>query len=204
MKQQSETIATSGFTITTPPTFPLQPKQSKQLLLVLLAAVIGFVVPLTMVLLVEFLDNTVKSPIRAEDQTGLKILGAYPNLNVKSHYKNVDMDWLTDKSIGLIVQTRRLGIRKMNQEHHKPTSVLIFSTRENEGKSFIADSIARELATIHKKVLVVSPDEVEEVEGVDSFTFSEQNTEFLELKDFQSLLPDKYRDQTMIIFSVRI
>ena len=172
MRQQSETIATSGITVTTEPTYPLEPVESKQFLLVLLAAVVGFLIPLIFVLLIEFLDNTVKSPIRAEEQTGLKIIGAYPDINPSSDYKNIDMDWLKNKSIGLISQNLRLEMRRLERSGQGPKSILLFSTRENDGKSFIARLMSQELAEIGKRVLLVSPDEHDDLEAVDVQQYS--------------------------------
>lgn len=188
-RQQSETIATSGITVTSPPAYPLQPTDSKQLLLVLLAVVVGFVVPLVFVLLLEFLDNTVQSPIRAEEQTGLKIIGAYPDITPNTEFKNVDMDWLKRKSIGLISQNLRLDARRLEKSGIGPKYVLFFSTRENDGKSFMVHLIAKELKSLHKKVLIISPDlEVEASEKLEVYNYSNA-TGFLETKSLKELVP---------------
>ncbi len=187
MRQQSETIATSGITVTTVPTFPLQPTESKQLLLVMLAAVVGFIIPLILVLLFEFLDNSVKSPIRAEEMTGLKLVGAYPDVNLSPEYKNVDMDWLSTKSLGLISQNLRLEMRRLEKTGRGPKSILIFSTRENDGKSFIGKLVAEELASMGKRILLISPDIEDEIAGVTLKTY-EADKKFLGINQLEELV----------------
>ncbi len=189
MRQQSETIATSGITVTSPPVYPLQPVESKQLLLVLLAAVVGFLIPLVFVLLLEFLDHTVKSPIRGEEQTGLKIMGAYPDVNPSVDFKHVNMDWLKNKAIGLISQNLRLDARKLEKAGLGPKYVLLFSTREDDGKSFIMELIARELKSIHKKVLIISPDlGTSEEDRLEVYNYSNDKA-FLETRSLEDLVP---------------
>ncbi len=157
-RQQGESLSTGGLVITVPPRFPTSPVRTKQLLMVLLAAVIGFLVPLGFMLILGFLDNTIRTPQRAEEKTGLKLLGAYPELNAGPDYKNVDMEWLTAKALGHIVQNLR-------HEHHRldvvsakeeMRSILFFSTRDREGKSFLVDQVANELTDLNKKVAVLS------------------------------------------------
>lgn len=189
MKQQSETIASSGFTVIAPPTYPLEPVQSKQLLLVMLAAVLGFVLPLVFILLVEFLDTTVKSPIRAEELTGLKLVGAYPNINLELDYKNVNMDWLMEKSIGLISQKIRLDLRRLEKHQPGPKYVIIFSTRNDEGKSYLSGLIAKSLESLHRKILVLTPDEISESDT--NAVNYEVDSKFLESNNIEDLVPSK-------------
>lgn len=191
LRQQSETIATSGITVTIAPTYPLKPVESKQLLLVMLSAVVGFVVPMVIVLLLVFLDNTVQSPVRGEQLTGLKLLGAYPDINLKGDYKNVDMDWLTEKSIGLLTQNLRLEMRRLERDGEGPRSFLVFSTRENDGKSFMINHISRELAKIGKKILVLSPSLNIEDDKVQVCNF-EDHVDFLKASSPEDLFPENH------------
>ena len=204
MRQQSDIISTSGITVTTAPIYPLQPIESKQLLLVLLAAVIGFVIPLVMVLLILFLDNTVKDPIRGEELTGLKIIGAYPDINLSSEYKSVDLDWLTSKSIGLISQNLRLEMRRVEKTGKGPKSILIFSTRENDGKSFVTKLIAEELVSADKKVLIISPDLSSEAEGVTVQNYDAEHS-FLEINNLNELIPEGsvYEEYNYILLELK-
>ena len=191
LKQQSETIATSGITVTSPPTYSLQPAESKQLLLVMLSAVIGFIIPMSIVVLVEFLDNTVKTPIRGEELTGLKILGAYPDINYGSEHKDVDTDWLNAKSIGLISQNLRLEMRRLEKRGEGPRHILIFSTRELDGKSFITQLIAEELQRMGRRILILSPSTDFDIEGehIDVHQF-EVDLDYLKIAKPEDIMPE--------------
>ena len=194
-KQQSESLSTGGIVVTVPPKLPLEPEKSRQLLLVLVAAVIGFIVPFGLLIVIEFLDTTVRSPVRGEELTGLKMLGAYPDLEPKSEYKNVDMAWLKEKSMGHIIQNLRLENHKMETSgSHKGRSILIFSTRDREGRSLITHLIANELAELDKKVLVISYKDYEFEEGYkyDHVKYDYDNN-FLKAKSLDEVVPESIK-----------
>ncbi len=199
-RQQSESISTAGIVVTVPPRFPLDAIKSKQLLLVLVSAVVGFIVPLALIVVFEFLDTTVRTPVRGEELTGLKLLGAYPDLTPKSEYKNVDMDWLKAKSVGHITQNLRLEARRLEVSGLKPKTILVFSTRDDEGKGLMSHAMANNLVELEKKVLVVGykpiDDEFEEPVGYDRQVYQLGN-DFLKAKSIKDLVPndvdlDKY------------
>ncbi len=191
--QQSESISTAGIVVTVPPKFPLEPLQSKQLLLVLVSAVVGFIVPLALLVVMEYLDSTVRTPVRGEELTGLKLLGAYPDLTQKTEYKNVDIEWLKQKAAGHITQNLRLEARKLEKSGGRPKSVLVFSTRNFEGKDLVTHVIAGQLADLGNKVLVVGhkqyENELEEKIDYDN-CFYEIDNDFLRAKSIQELVPE--------------
>ncbi len=192
-RQQSESISTAGIVVTVPPRFPLDAIKSKQLLLVLVSAVVGFIIPLALLVVFEFLDTTVRTPVRGEELTGLKLLGAYPDLTPKSEYKNVDMDWLKAKSVGHITQNLRLEARRLEVTGLKPKTILVFSTRDDEGKDLMSHVMANNLVELEKKVLVIGhkpiDDEFEEPINYDRRTFKPDN-EFLKAKSIKDLVED--------------
>lgn len=193
-KQQGESLSTGGLVVTVPPRFPTAPIKTKQLLLVLVSAVLGFIFPFTLVLLIAFLDNTILTPIRAEEKTGLKLLGAYPDLHPGTEYKNVDMDWLTSKSVGHIVQNIRHEshqVFKNRREQSETQLVLVFSTRNQEGKSVIASEIINELQSLGGKIAWVTSKKIDNpMEGVEVFTY-ENDHEFLRIQDVDEIVPNK-------------
>lgn len=192
-RQQSESISTAGIVVTVPPRFPLEPIKSKQLLLVLISAVVGFIVPLALLVVFEFLDSTVRTPVRGEELTGLKLLGAYPDITPKSEYKNVDMDWLKAKSVGHITQNLRLETRRLEVSGVKPKSILIFSTRDGEGKDTMTHVIANKLKELDKNVLVIGhkafDDEFEAPIAYDR-QFYEPGGDFLKAKTIEDLVSE--------------
>jgi uncharacterized protein involved in exopolysaccharide biosynthesis len=197
MRQESETVSTGGLIVTVPPYYPVQPLKSKALLLVLVAGVIGFVVPFALVLIMEFLDNTIKTPERAEELTSQKLLGAYPNLSQRSEVKHIDMEWLKDHAAGLMSQNLRLQTRRQALDQKKPKYVLIYSTRESEGKAFIGHVLANELVSLNFRVLLVG--KLEDAGAEDQFydyAKYERNKQFLNTQDFAEIIPPNY-DHTL-------
>lgn len=197
-KQQSESLATGGLVVTVPPKFPLEPVKSKRLLLVLVSAVIGFLVPFALMFIIEFLDNTIKSVERGEEKTGLKLLGAFPNLNLGTEHKNVDLTWLRTKSMSHVLQNIRYEVHKTDKNALMGSAytILMFSIRDGEGKSELSHRMAREMARLDKKVLLLS--------SGDQFTFDddadypaydfvkyELDKEFLMAKDLKGFFADK-------------
>ena len=192
-RQQSESISTAGIVVTVPPRFPLEAIKSKQLLLVLVSAVVGFIVPLALLVVFEFLDTTVRTPVRGEELTGLKLMGAYPDLTPKSEYKNVNMDWLKSKSVGHITQNLRLEARRLEVNGIKPKTILVFSTRNDEGKDTMTHVIANNLAELQAKVLVIGhkpfENEMEDSILYDRHTYNPDN-EFLKSKSIEDLVSE--------------
>ncbi|WP_417588586.1 GumC family protein [Owenweeksia hongkongensis] len=194
-KQQSESLSTGGLVVTVPPKFPVEPVKSKRLLLVLVAAITGFIVPFVLIFLVEFLDNTLKSVENAEKKTGMKLLGAFPSLNLRSEYKMVQLDWLVDKSISHLVQNVRYEehLRGGVSKGSKGFSVLVFSIRDEEGKSFMAHNLAEEMTRLDKRVLLLSSDEKIDSNGEGGYDFIQYdiNKNFLIASKLEDLVQDR-------------
>ncbi len=191
MRQQSETLATGGLVVTVPPNYPLQPLKSKSTLLVLVAAVIGFTVPFSIIVIMEFLDNTVRHPERAEELTGLKLLGAFPDLREDSKNRSVDMEWLKDKALGLMSQNTRLEMRALGVTQKKPKYVLVFSTRESDGKAFMTHLLANELVSMNFKVLVLTHKAIDTEAFYDN-SVHQAGRDFLKTRNFDDLIPSGY------------
>jgi len=157
LRQRSEKLSSGGTQLTVPPYFPTGPKPSKTTLLILVAAVVGFMIPLAVVILIEFLDSTIRTPLRGEELTGVRILGALPNYRKKASNRQVDFAWLHQKALGLISQNLRLEVRQRQVDLHRPKYVLIFSTRPDDGKLTATHFLANELVSLNRKVLVLAP-----------------------------------------------
>lgn len=190
LRQESETVSTGGLVVTVPPFYPIEPTKTKTLLLVLIALVVGFIVPFTIVLIIEFLDTTIRTPQRAEELSQQQLLGAYPNLSKKSEVKQIDMDWLKNHAVGLMSQNLRLQTRYQNITDKKPKYVLVYSTREHEGKTFISHTLANELVSLNYRVLVVSKKDME-VGDAQFYDYAryEVNKQFLKVKGFEEIIP---------------
>ena len=157
LRQKSELVSSGGLVITSPPPFPHTPSPSKAMLLVVVAGVIGFVVPFLFIIVKELLDSSIRTPERGEELTGLKLLGAYPDLTTRSEVKNIDFEWLHDKAAALVTQNIRLESRKKANPKVSQIckNLLVFSTRQGDGKLLNTHIIANELVSLNFRVLVL-------------------------------------------------
>lgn len=150
LKQQSQELQ-SNIKIVDPPFFPLTPEASKRLLFVVAAGIIGFGLVLFIILLLEYLDNTLKNPKRAGKYISLELLSAYPLLTRKT--KSIDFDFITNRVMEQAVQKIQSFIETENKQQEKPFNILIFSTQDIEGKSLIQDGLSTKLKEFGYKVL---------------------------------------------------
>ena len=157
LRQKSELVSSGGLVVTSPPPFPHTPSPSKAMLLVVVAGVIGFIVPFLFIIVKELLDSSIRTPERGEELTGLKLLGAYPDLTTRSEVKNIDFEWLHDKAAALITQNIRLESRKKGNPKVGQVckNLLVFSTRPGDGKLLTTHVIANELVSLNFRVLVL-------------------------------------------------
>ncbi|MFZ4462317.1 MAG: LysM peptidoglycan-binding domain-containing protein [Bacteroidales bacterium] len=188
MRQQNLQMATN-IKIVDPPYFPLQANPSKAKYLVLAAALIGFVLVAFIILVLEYFDASMKSPDRVVEHIGLKLAGAYPYVGSTS--KLMDMVFISNRLIELIVQN--LKMRLLHQTIYpaqKPYVVLMFSTQDGVGKSFVISRIANKLRTYGEKVLVLNYREEIDIDYSDNnLTINyEINDNFAEIKSLKELI----------------
>lgn len=189
-KQKSEALSTGGLVVTVPPKYPLNPTQSKQLLFVFAAAMVGFLVPLLFILVFEFLDGSIKTPLKGEEVTGLKLMGAYPDMTPTSENKKVDMKWLSHRSIAHIVQNLRLASRRKEQAGQSSKKVIFFSMLDSEGTTSMVHKVANELQDLDKSVLVLTNKEQEFIEKPRyELVEYDYDLNFQKTNDVEQLLP---------------
>lgn len=87
LKQKSLQMSSASLRIVTAPVYPLDSKPTKRKIVVLLGMMAAFVFILAYLLLVEFLDRTLRNPAHASQLTGLKVPGVIP-LDKKETRKN--------------------------------------------------------------------------------------------------------------------
>src|SRR5665647_1507715 len=123
--------------------------------LILMAGfILGIVVPLSIILLINFLDARIRTQEDVEDNTAIPILGSIIHdltkaaLTVHENPKSI---------IAESFRALRTNLQFMlNEPNGKIISIQ--STNPNEGKSFITINLATILAMNNKKVLVIGAD----------------------------------------------
>jgi len=156
MKEKN--IKTSEPQVLDEPLYPIKPNPSKRMFSVIAAFLAGLVITIAVIILMEFLDNTIKFPDRLAELSGVPLLGAFPRLPLKPDPK-IDMNLLTGRAIDQITQRIRLEDLKQRSRGDQPFTIFIMSTREQEGKTFLGSRITEKLRVGGMKVLFIKPQE---------------------------------------------
>lgn len=159
---------TSNLKIVAEPLFPIVPEPSKRKFLIMVAFVVGFVIPAFVVILLEFLDQNLRTANRAQSQIGLNVAAIFPKL-LKGN-KKIDFEFVKER--GLDVIARRLILNTENNHHSKPDTNILFSILDSEGKTMIASMLLQKLAAAGYKVLYLPFAETQPVEGVEIRNYS--------------------------------
>ncbi|MDT0539125.1 MULTISPECIES: GumC family protein [Croceitalea] len=137
------------------PFFPINPKPSKRMILVIVAGMAGFILVTFTVLILEFLDGNLNTAARAEDKIDLKVSSIFPVINENS--KKIDFDYLTNKAVNAI--SRNIILNQFKKEKGKmPVVNMFFSTQDEEGKTFICKHLITKLCELDYKTLHVTYD----------------------------------------------
>lgn len=136
-----------------PPFFPLSPNPTKRKILVLVAAVLGFVIVLVTILAMEYFDDTLRNIEKASKILQLKIIGIFPKILFKTG--SLNFAFVTNRTLEMIIQQVDL-LTLDNENLNKPRTLLFISSLNNEGKTILAGNIARKLKMSGRKVLFLN------------------------------------------------
>lgn len=136
LKQQNIEMS-SNVEILDEPYFPLIPKGSKRKLLILLSFMIGVFGVSGLILLLEYMDRTVRSAKDGEGMLGLQVVGVFPNFGT-IYNRKIQVDLLTDR----IMKTFVREMRRHQKEEVKKQVILVTSARPGEGKTFLMEKLA--------------------------------------------------------------
>lgn len=127
---------------------------------IVIFGLVGLLVSITYIIIANMLDTTIKSSEELDDILGLPILASIPMYGKKSQKGN-DKELIVDKDpkspISEVFRTLRANIQFMNTKK-KSKVVLITSTVEGEGKSWIAANLAVTFAQAGKLALLIDAD----------------------------------------------
>ena len=154
LRQQNVELK-SNIKLTEVPFFPINPKPSKRMLLVLVAGMVGFILVAATILILEFLDGNLNTAKRAEDKIELKVSSIFPVISTKQG--KIDYSYLQNKAVNAISRNIILNQFKKEREQ-EPVVNMLFSTQENEGKTFICKHLIAKLCELDYKVLHITYD----------------------------------------------
>lgn len=166
-------IESSGIEIRDDPFFPLEANGSRAKLFVLIAFMAGFFITGAIIFFLEFIDTSIRTPERAAEATGLKLFGAYPQID-NGKRTRIDYSFITNRLIEIMVQKIRMEVLSKNKTPGEPFLINIVSTRPEEGKSYVGKKIAGKLQMGESRVLYLKPYETIEEELFETDTGDER------------------------------
>jgi polysaccharide biosynthesis transport protein len=137
---------------------PTRPVKPRKLLAILFGIVGGFSLGIFAAVLVELLDQTVRTQDDLERKIGLPFLGVIPLTRHKKNAKAYEQ--LMSPEVSLISEAFR-NLRTMvdfaeSVDHEN--AIIVTSSVQEEGKSFVATNLAVALAQLGRDVLMVDGD----------------------------------------------
>lgn len=205
LRQQNVELK-SNIKLTEPPFYPIKSKPSKRIMLVIVAGLAGFMLVTITIFLLEFLDGNIKTAARAEDKIGLSISSIFPVINEKD--KKIDYEFIRNKSVNAISRNVLLNQFKKSEEE-KPVVNMLFSTQDNEGKTFICQNLIEKLCELEYKVLHITYDDFDI--GVNGeaykkvvYPISDQLYKISSVKDFfdDELISEDYKSFDFVILEI--
>ena len=154
LRQQDDELATN-LKVVDAPYYPLHALRSKAMLLVLASAILGLIFVIIVLLALEFFDTTIKTGERAERLIKLKLAGLYPKI-VKQIY-NVDIGFILPRLVEIMAQNIKISLHKfLSNSEKKPIIILLFSTRDYEGKTTIGRELSRKFKSFGENALFLN------------------------------------------------
>lgn len=155
LRQQNIEMSNNLKTVDTP-FFPLTPLPSKRGLLIIVAFIGGFVILLSYYMAGELMNNSVRTPERVEEQIGLPLLSALPDLSITSR-KVINMEEMNAALVQRVINSIFIELKK-TKPHAERHVITILSTKHGEGKSYISQLISSKLAQIKNDVIYLFPE----------------------------------------------
>jgi len=134
---------------------PLWPIAPNKKMTYLIAIVLGLVLPVVVIVLIDFLDDTIKSKEELEAATRVPVLGLIPK------GKSDDIHYIAlEKPKSVMAESFRIIRTNLSffQKNKKPFVIMLTSTVASEGKTFCAINLASILAASGKKTVLLGFD----------------------------------------------
>ncbi len=133
---------------------PDSPEPSKTLFLSAFAGGLALAFSVSLIFGLAYLDFSLKSPTRFRRMTDVPLIGYLNRLK----HDNLDLDtFFNTRSHDPELETFKQLLRKVRfqLEQHNAKRILVTSTKQHEGKSFLIISLAYSLSLNNKKVLII-------------------------------------------------
>ncbi|MBK7918643.1 MAG: polysaccharide biosynthesis tyrosine autokinase [Chloroflexi bacterium] len=138
----------------TTPTAPIRPRTATN---TMLAMVVGGMIAIGIIFLIEYLDDTVKSPDQILEDTGLTTVGAIANIKSEAMPQRLITQLSPRDPISEAYRVVRTNL-SFSAVDEGLRSILITSSSPGEGKSTTAANLAVVMAQTGKTVILVDAD----------------------------------------------
>lgn len=157
METVKETMKIDNVQIIDRAVVPENPVSPRKFLNMAIGAVLGMMLGVFLTFLLEYLDNTIKTPKDVERLINLAVLGTIPDIGLKDEDKIAIVKKNPKSPIAEAFRTLRTNIQFTSID--KDIKILaITSAALGEGKSILASNLALSLAQEEKKILFVDCD----------------------------------------------
>ncbi|NQX88252.1 MAG: polysaccharide biosynthesis tyrosine autokinase [Halioglobus sp.] len=135
-----------------PPITPIRPDKKR---IVLIAFLLAGGLGVGLVILRDFLDNTLKSTEDVLDKLDTPVLGSLPDIKTKKGHKGPYLGYLDDVQSGFAEAVRSIRTGLILSGMEKPHKItVVTSTTPGEGKSTVAINLAAALAQMEGVLLI--------------------------------------------------
>lgn len=139
---------------------PMSPDRPKKPLYMLIGLILGAFSAVGVAFLMEYMDNTLKSPDEIDDYLGLPYLGMVPNVpalqGVKPHTNLITVS--DPKSVAAESFRNIRGSILLSSGDTTPKVIQVCSALHSEGKSTISSNLACIMAAAGERVLLIDAD----------------------------------------------
>lgn len=136
-----------------PPFYPISPNPTKRKMLIIVAALVGFILVLGTILAMEYFDDTLKDHLRASKIIGFETIGIFPKILLQ--VGTLNFLFVANRLLEMALQRIELLTSQKNASH-EPTTILLMSTLSNEGKTVIGGNLALKLKKQGKRILYLN------------------------------------------------
>ena len=152
------TMMSGKVRIVDPPHYPDKPNPSKRSTMLILSVVVGLVLPLALLIALEMLDATLRTPENAAAITGMQMFTALPKLPKNwAKHPIIRFDMVVARGIEQLLQHLKIDL----QLHTRTVlaRIAILSTNDGDGKTAVGKQAVAMLRTYGHRVLYIRPDD---------------------------------------------
>jgi succinoglycan biosynthesis transport protein ExoP len=133
---------------------PVVPEMSKRILIIGLAGVTSFMICLFVIIGLELIDGSIKTPNKFKSIVGLPLMGSLNKIdaktfNIRTYFNQQSGDEDTEMFKSLLRKVRH-EVESLNAK-----VILVTSPKKRDGKTFLTFSLSYVLSLVNKRVLII-------------------------------------------------